>query len=88
MIINIIILFLCVLLIILILRSKKTERRQLFAAYRVAYRHGIVAGYKRCEGKWVRRRQRALHDAGRRTDVREDAGPSARVTRIKYQSGP
>jgi hypothetical protein len=57
------------------------------ALWREAYRRGIVAGRNISERKWLHRKAVELHDAGRRSDARSDAGPPAHVSKIRFQSG-
>lgn len=79
---------LCVLgLLFYIVNGIRFARKAVRLQYRAAYRRGIVAGYAKCERKWVHRQRVAMHEAGRRTAPRSDAGPPATVSKVRYQSG-
>lgn len=64
--------------------AKKIHRWEAMATYRVAYRHGLVHGYRRRERELRHAKRVELHDAQRLADERPDAGPSARVSDVMF----
>lgn len=73
---------------LVLLNAAWHTRKIMRVQYRRAYRNGLIAGYAKCEAKWRHRKAVELHNAGRRAAVREDAGPPAHVSKVRFQSGP
>jgi len=65
-------------------------RSYLLGMYRKAYRRGhesgATQGWELCNAGWLARRREELRNARRTSEPREDAGPSARVSKARFTS--
>lgn len=70
--------------VLCILNASRYGKRMTRLYYRSAYRHGLVHGYRQREREYRHAKRVELHDAQRLADARPDAGPSARISPVRF----